>query len=130
MLRFKVEDHTGTTVFVALDSEIQKLVRVTAAELIGTSEDNAKEAIMTGFSQILHKAVDFQITLNSFNMKQKVPTSFTVTRLNTNTMLAHSGSGNISFASVKVEGNSSTVDPLAKKARFEVTIQMDDTETN
>ncbi|KAI3917470.1 hypothetical protein MKW92_039359 [Papaver armeniacum] len=53
MLRFEVEDLTGTTVFAALDSEVQKLVRHAASELIGTSE-------------ILHKAVDFQITLNSF----------------------------------------------------------------
>ncbi|KAI3885047.1 hypothetical protein MKW98_002439 [Papaver atlanticum] len=110
MLRFEVEDHNGTIVFVALDSEVQKLVRHTASELIGTSEDNAKEAVMSGFSHILHKAVDFQITLNSFNMKQKVPTSFTVTRLNTNTMTAHSVTGKGGFASVKVEGISSTVD--------------------
>ncbi|KAI3861766.1 hypothetical protein MKX03_019559 [Papaver bracteatum] len=131
MLRFEVEDHTGTTIFVALDREIQILVRVTAAELIGTSEGNAKEAIMSGFSQILHKVVDFQINLNSFNMKQKVPTSFTVTRLNSNTMPAYSGSGNISFAFVKVEGDSSTVnDPPAKKAKFDETIQMDDNENN
>ncbi|XP_026394047.1 probable replication factor A 73 kDa subunit [Papaver somniferum] len=33
MVRFEVEDHTGTTVFVALDSEVQKLVRSTATEL-------------------------------------------------------------------------------------------------
>ncbi|KAI3909560.1 hypothetical protein MKW98_013977, partial [Papaver atlanticum] len=59
MLRFEVEYHTGTTVFVALDSEIQNLVCLTVAELIGTSEDNAKETIMSGFSQILHKVVDF-----------------------------------------------------------------------
>ncbi|XP_026417625.1 replication protein A 70 kDa DNA-binding subunit C-like isoform X2 [Papaver somniferum] len=38
MVRFEVEDHTGTTVFVALDSEVQKMVRSTAAELIGASE--------------------------------------------------------------------------------------------
>ncbi|KAI3970034.1 hypothetical protein MKW92_007346 [Papaver armeniacum] len=38
MVRFEVEDHTGTTVFVALDSEVQKLVLSTAAELIGASE--------------------------------------------------------------------------------------------
>ncbi|KAI3898738.1 hypothetical protein MKW98_000851 [Papaver atlanticum] len=131
MLRFKVEDHTGTTVFVALDSEIQKLVRLTAAELIGTYEDNAKETIMYGFSQILLKDVDLQITLNSFKMKQKVRTSFTITRLNTNTMPAHSGFGKGSFASVKMEGNSSNVDDLlAKKARLNETIQMDDTEAN
>ncbi|KAI3987937.1 hypothetical protein MKX01_021051, partial [Papaver californicum] len=37
MLRFEVEEHIGTTIFVALDSEAQKLVRQTAAELIGYS---------------------------------------------------------------------------------------------
>ncbi|KAI3985997.1 hypothetical protein MKX01_039079 [Papaver californicum] len=38
ILRFEVEDHTGTTVFVALDSEVQKLVCQAAAKLIGASE--------------------------------------------------------------------------------------------
>ncbi|KAI3880335.1 hypothetical protein MKX03_011068 [Papaver bracteatum] len=54
MVRFEVEDHTGTLLFVSLDSE-----------------DNAKSAIISGFSQILQQAVDFQITINSFNMKKK-----------------------------------------------------------
>ncbi|KAI3890782.1 hypothetical protein MKX03_028764 [Papaver bracteatum] len=82
MVRFEVEDHTGSTVFVALDSEVQNLVRQTAAELIGETEDNAKSAVISGLSKILQQAVYFQITLNSFNMKQKTPTSFTVTRVN------------------------------------------------
>ncbi|KAI3938199.1 hypothetical protein MKW92_000755 [Papaver armeniacum] len=40
MVRFEVEDHTGTKVFVALDSEVQKLVHATAAELTEASEVN------------------------------------------------------------------------------------------
>ncbi|RZC88516.1 hypothetical protein C5167_016375 [Papaver somniferum] len=32
---------------------------------------------MSGFSQILNNVVDFLITLKSFNMKQKVATSYT-----------------------------------------------------
>ncbi|RZC73654.1 hypothetical protein C5167_049133 [Papaver somniferum] len=34
-LRFEVEDHAGAPVFVALDSQVQKLVCQKAAELIG-----------------------------------------------------------------------------------------------
>ncbi|KAI3849018.1 hypothetical protein MKX03_011461, partial [Papaver bracteatum] len=60
---------TLAPVFVALDSEVQKM-------------DNKKSAVTSGFSQILQQAVDFQITINFFNMKQKIPTSFTVTRIN------------------------------------------------
>ncbi|RZC73324.1 hypothetical protein C5167_048805 [Papaver somniferum] len=40
MLRFEVKDHIGTTIFVALDNEIQKLVHQTEDEFnpeIGTS---------------------------------------------------------------------------------------------
>ncbi|KAI3955253.1 hypothetical protein MKW98_020886 [Papaver atlanticum] len=79
MVRFEVEDHTGSTVF---DSEVQNFVRQTAAELIGATEDNAKSGVISGLSKILQQAVDFQITLNSFNMKRKTPTSLTVTRVN------------------------------------------------
>ncbi|RZC44695.1 hypothetical protein C5167_037642 [Papaver somniferum] len=82
MVRFEVEDHTGTTVFVALECEVQKMACSIATELIGASEDNAKSAVISGFSHILQQAVDFQITINSFNMKQKTPSSFTVTRIN------------------------------------------------
>ncbi|KAI3942422.1 hypothetical protein MKW98_013074 [Papaver atlanticum] len=122
MVRFEVEDHTGTTIFVALDSEVQKLVRSTAVELIGASEDSAKSAVISGFSQILQQAVDFQITLNSFNMKQKIPTSFTVTRINSSTL-----PGKGIFATVKVEGNSNTVDgPHTKKPRLDETMEMED----
>ncbi|KAI3936960.1 hypothetical protein MKX01_015175, partial [Papaver californicum] len=35
-------------------------------------------AVISGFSEILHQAVDFQITPSSFNMKKKVLTNFTV----------------------------------------------------
>ncbi|KAI3963221.1 hypothetical protein MKX01_030351 [Papaver californicum] len=73
MIRFEVEDHTGSTVFFALDSEIHKLVKQTSTKLIGTSEETTMVTLMSGFSQILHKAMDFQITPNSFNMKQKIP---------------------------------------------------------
>ncbi|RZC71010.1 hypothetical protein C5167_034183 [Papaver somniferum] len=44
-------------------------------------KDTAKAAVVSGFPQILHQAVDFRITLNSFNMKQNIPTSFTVPRI-------------------------------------------------
>ncbi|KAI3939452.1 hypothetical protein MKW98_022320 [Papaver atlanticum] len=37
-LRFEVEDHAGATVFVALDSQVQKLVRQKAVELIGATK--------------------------------------------------------------------------------------------
>ncbi|KAI3856448.1 hypothetical protein MKW98_008900 [Papaver atlanticum] len=122
MVRFEVEDHTGTTVFVALDSEVQKLVRATAAELTGASEDNAKSAVISGFSQILQRAVDFQITIHSFNMKQKTPTSFTVTRIN---FTNQPGQG--FYATVKVEGDSNTVDgPHTKKPRLDETTGMED----
>ncbi|KAI3881266.1 hypothetical protein MKW92_021413 [Papaver armeniacum] len=93
-------------VFVALDSEVQKLVCSTVAELIGASK-------------ILQQAVDFQITLDSFNMKQKIPSRFTVTRINS--------PGKGVFGTVKVEGNSNTADgPHAKKPRLEETTEIED----
>ncbi|KAI3946882.1 hypothetical protein MKW98_003445 [Papaver atlanticum] len=46
------------------------------------AEENAKAAMISGFSQVLYQAADFQITLNSFNMKQEVATCFTVPRIN------------------------------------------------
>ncbi|RZC60742.1 hypothetical protein C5167_022505 [Papaver somniferum] len=39
MLRFEVKDHTGTTIFVAPDNEIQKLVHQTEDEFITASEN-------------------------------------------------------------------------------------------
>ncbi|XP_026412820.1 uncharacterized protein LOC113308570 [Papaver somniferum] len=91
----------------SLDSEVHKLVRSTAAELIGASEDNAKSAVISGFLQILQQAVDFQITINSFNMKHKIPISFTVTRINSPALL-----GKGVFATVKVEGVTDIVDVM------------------
>ncbi|KAI3969926.1 hypothetical protein MKX01_038394, partial [Papaver californicum] len=38
MFHFEVDDRTGTTIFIAPDSEVQKLVRQTEAELITASE--------------------------------------------------------------------------------------------
>ncbi|KAI3996047.1 hypothetical protein MKX01_027489, partial [Papaver californicum] len=73
-------------------------------------QDNAKEAVSSGFSQILHQAVDFHITRNSFNMKQKVPTSFSVTGVDLHAVYVQSGSNKGIFATVKVEGNSDTVE--------------------
>ncbi|KAI3975925.1 hypothetical protein MKX01_016608 [Papaver californicum] len=110
MIRFEVEDHTGSTAFAALDSEIQKFVRQTAAELTGATGHSAKATLMSGFSQILHEVVDFQITLNSFNMKQKVPIIFTVTSIYSHALPVHSGSPDGLLATVKVEGNSKTDD--------------------
>ncbi|KAI3830564.1 hypothetical protein MKX03_029216 [Papaver bracteatum] len=122
MVRFEVEDHTGTTLFVALDSEVQKLVRSTATELTGASEHNAKSAIISGFSQILQQAVDFQITINSINMKQKIPSSFTVTRIHSPTL-----PGKGVFATVKVKADSDTVDvPQTKKPRLDETTRVED----
>ncbi|KAI3856618.1 hypothetical protein MKX03_011759 [Papaver bracteatum] len=40
MVRFEMGDHIGTTVFVSLDSEVQKLVCQTATELIGALKVN------------------------------------------------------------------------------------------
>ncbi|KAI3865145.1 hypothetical protein MKX03_029232 [Papaver bracteatum] len=60
-----MEDQTSTTVFVVMGSE-----------------ENAKAAMIYGFSQVLYQAADFQITLNSFNMKQEVTTCFTIPRIN------------------------------------------------
>ncbi|RZC77284.1 hypothetical protein C5167_001437 [Papaver somniferum] len=37
-LRFEVEDHAGATVFVALDSQVRKLVRQKEAGLIGATK--------------------------------------------------------------------------------------------
>ncbi|KAI3905916.1 hypothetical protein MKW98_030491 [Papaver atlanticum] len=37
VLRFEMEDNTGSTVFVTMDREVQKLVRHTASALIGGS---------------------------------------------------------------------------------------------
>ncbi|KAI3979727.1 hypothetical protein MKX01_013822, partial [Papaver californicum] len=51
--------------------------------------DDAKAAVMFGFSQILHQVVDFQIILNSYNMKQRVQSSFTVTRIHLHHELVH-----------------------------------------
>ncbi|KAI3856647.1 hypothetical protein MKW92_028229 [Papaver armeniacum] len=42
----------------------------------------AKIMLVWSFVFILQRVVDFQITINYFNMKQKAPTSFTVTRIN------------------------------------------------
>ncbi|MCL7047489.1 hypothetical protein MKW94_011407, partial [Papaver nudicaule] len=50
LVRFEVQDHTDTAIFVALDSEVQNL-------------ENAKELVMTEFSQLLNKAMDYQVTI-------------------------------------------------------------------
>ncbi|KAI3858273.1 hypothetical protein MKW98_021693, partial [Papaver atlanticum] len=52
LLRFEIEDNTGSAVFLALGSEVQKLAI-------------AKKAMISGFSQILNNDMDFQITLDS-----------------------------------------------------------------
>ncbi|KAI3991382.1 hypothetical protein MKX01_034701 [Papaver californicum] len=48
MVRFEVEDPSGSAVFEALDSEVQKLVRHTAAELTGTSENHRTPLMASG----------------------------------------------------------------------------------
>ncbi|KAI3931385.1 hypothetical protein MKX01_040302, partial [Papaver californicum] len=89
----------------------------TATELLGTSEETAKAALISGYSQILHKSVDFQITLSSFNRKQKAPTSFTVT-------IVHSSPIDGVHTTVKVEANSENADlPPTKKARIDEIIE-------
>ncbi|MCL7048510.1 hypothetical protein MKW94_024607, partial [Papaver nudicaule] len=75
LVRFEVRDHTDNTIFVALDGEVQKLVPS------NRNRENVKELVMTGFSQLLNQSMDYKVRINSFNMKQKSPTSFTVTRM-------------------------------------------------
>ncbi|KAI3860610.1 hypothetical protein MKW98_017245 [Papaver atlanticum] len=45
MLRFEVKDHTGTTIFVALDNEIRKLVHQPEDEFI---KDRLEETVQVG----------------------------------------------------------------------------------
>ncbi|KAI3983977.1 hypothetical protein MKX01_035104 [Papaver californicum] len=97
MVRFEVEDPTGSTVF-----------------------EKATTAVLSGYSHILHRHLDLQITLNSYNTTQKVVTSFTVTRIDLNKVPPKPGANKGISTTIKVERNSDTTDePPAKKAHID-----------
>ncbi|KAI3948078.1 hypothetical protein MKX01_014677, partial [Papaver californicum] len=86
MVRFQVEDLIGCTVFIALDSEVKRLVCQSATELLRTPEEYATASVLSGFSQVLNRPLNFQIALRPFHQIKKVATNFAVTCIYPNTI--------------------------------------------
>ncbi|KAI3964617.1 hypothetical protein MKX01_020434, partial [Papaver californicum] len=81
MVRFEIEDRTKCTVFIALDAEVQRLVGKIAAQLIGTPEKTVTVTVLSGFSKVLKRPLNFQIALRPFHRIHRVATDFAVTRI-------------------------------------------------
>ncbi|KAI3942379.1 hypothetical protein MKW92_020343 [Papaver armeniacum] len=80
-IEYAVEDPTGSTMFVALDNEVQNLLQVTASDLYPLGDEKSLAAVVTGFKKIIGKSMDFHITLTKFNMQKLNIPSFTFTKI-------------------------------------------------
>ncbi|KAI3967903.1 hypothetical protein MKX01_027086, partial [Papaver californicum] len=81
MLRFEVQDPTSSTFFVALDSEVQKIVQTAKSDIIMLREAEGKAWVVASFDGLLGVEKDYQITITSFNTKWKTSSIFTVSKL-------------------------------------------------
>ncbi|XP_026442598.1 replication protein A 70 kDa DNA-binding subunit A-like [Papaver somniferum] len=59
MLRFEVQEHTNSTIFVALDSEVQKIVKAPASEVLMMGEVEGKARVMASFNALLGVEKDY-----------------------------------------------------------------------
>ncbi|KAI3887735.1 hypothetical protein MKX03_018582, partial [Papaver bracteatum] len=68
LLRLEVEDSSGTAFFVAMDSEVQKIVQLPALDVVAKGEAEGFGTVKGAFESLIGVFQDYHILITPFNM--------------------------------------------------------------
>ncbi|KAI3926320.1 hypothetical protein MKW92_043844 [Papaver armeniacum] len=87
LLRLEVEDSSGHAFFVAMDSEVQKIVQLPALDVVAKGESSFSNqvegfaTVQVAFESLIGVFQDYHILITPYNMKYLGIPSFTVAKL-------------------------------------------------